>query len=119
MRMLIVALQRPVRGWVAVHAARIHDHLGGLAEQRARARGRVGDAVECRGRLQIAILRLRRGGGDDDRAGQYGEEKRCTKAHRDASSSSTLRSDSTFQTWKSCTRQAATRLAGQAETQPL
>src|SRR5258705_5377551 len=37
----VVALDRAVAGGMAVHAARIHDHLRGLAEQRAGKRLRI------------------------------------------------------------------------------
>jgi hypothetical protein len=81
MRMLIVALQRPVRDRVAVHAARIHDHLRSLAEQGPRACGIVSDACKGRGRAQLALLRLRSCYREDDCAAKHRMEKRCTKAY--------------------------------------
>lgn len=80
--MLIVALQRTVGSRVAVHAARIHDHLRGLAKERTRMCGIVRDARKGRGRTQLAILATRSGCRDNEQAGDRCTEKRCTKAHR-------------------------------------
>jgi homogentisate 1,2-dioxygenase len=57
---LVIALERAVAGGMAVHAARIHDHLRGLAEQRAGARLRIRNACERRWRAQI-VAALRHG----------------------------------------------------------
>src|SRR5262245_8598832 len=46
MRMHVVALSGPVARRVAVHAARMHDHLCSFSEERARAGLRVEDAGE-------------------------------------------------------------------------
>ena len=57
MGMHVVALGRAVARRMAVHAARIHDHLGGLGEQRAGARLRIGHAGEGgRGAQLCAVL---------------------------------------------------------------
>jgi hypothetical protein len=61
MRMHVVALGRTVARGMAVHAARIHDHLGGLGEQCAGARLWIGDAGEGGGRAQLrAVLGISR-----------------------------------------------------------
>ena len=77
----IVALQRMIAGRMAVHAARMGDHLGDLVEQRARALGLVADPGERGERAQVArverggVLNLRRHHGRDacgaERAEKY------------------------------------------------
>jgi hypothetical protein len=58
MRMHVVALGGPVARGVAVHAARMHDHLRSFAKERARAVLRVEDAGEGGRRAQFnAVLR--------------------------------------------------------------
>ena len=53
MRVHVVALGRTVARRMAVHAARVHDHLGGLGEQRAGACLLIRHASERRGRAQL------------------------------------------------------------------
>jgi hypothetical protein len=53
-KVLIVALQRPVARRVAIHATWMRDDLGAFGEQRARPRRSVCDAREIRRRTQLA-----------------------------------------------------------------
>ena len=55
MLVVIGALQRMVAGGMAVHAARMGQHLAELGEDRARALRLVADALECRGRLKLLL----------------------------------------------------------------
>jgi hypothetical protein len=53
MNSMVSALQRLIAGRMAIHAARMGQHLSEFAEDRSRALRPIADALECRRRLKL------------------------------------------------------------------
>jgi hypothetical protein len=53
MNSMVSALQRLIAGRMAIHAARMGQHLSEFAEDRSRALRPIADALECRRRFKL------------------------------------------------------------------